>query len=384
MNSNELNVSIFDAYEALGGQTHVTNRKGSVDVLCPMHLEKTPSCTLSAHNNTFYCHHCEVGGSPVELIRRVEYPNLDQRDGFRAAYVFLEKISKGDVTPMPRAAIEGFRADATPSHLAGERRMQYTFVDHHGVAAYDELRTEGKDAGGEEAKQVRLRRRLPPGRWLRSEDQWKYFDYGGKPVPYGPLDDTQVSRPTKYDDGSDAPEPFGRYLYTMRGQIRYLYRVPAVLAAGRDGAVVAFPEGPKKADAVTHRIGVCGTTVAGGAGADLTPEQAIYLTGVSGVLQLADSDDKGRACAMRRASILSHVVPDVRVIDFFGDNSGRDVMQWLKEQGRANAATLRERLQALADRAVRVTPNGCAAPTSPFPTLGATRGLQPRQTGRNR
>ena len=39
---------------------------------CPFHSEKTPSCTLYPHNNSFYCFGCHRGGSVITFIQEAE------------------------------------------------------------------------------------------------------------------------------------------------------------------------------------------------------------------------------------------------------------------------------------------------------------------------
>lgn len=388
--------SIFDVYDALGGQTRVANRNGSVDVLCLLHLERNGSCTLTAHNNTFFCHGCGVGGSAVELVRLVQFANMPNKEGYRASYVFLEQLASGKIAmPQTTSTARAWEPKSGGTRLVDERRMQYTFVDHNGQPAYDEIRIEGYDPDilatlahpndpneRQEAatKDVKLRRRLPAGRWQISGDKWRYYDTGGNVVPYGPLDPAPIEKPTRYSDGTPAPEPYGRYLYTLRGIPRVFYRLPSVLATAREGGVIVPTEGPKKADAIAHRADLCGTTLAGGTLAECNPEHAIYLMGASGALILSDSDFQGRACAINRAKVLANVIPDVRIIDFFNDNSARDVMDWMASLGRVNGETLRAHLYELANSAMQVTPEGFREPSQPFPPLIPMRQMQYRKT----
>lgn len=43
-----------------------------VKILCPIHRERTPSCSIDFSENLWYCFGCKQGGDQIELIKKVE------------------------------------------------------------------------------------------------------------------------------------------------------------------------------------------------------------------------------------------------------------------------------------------------------------------------
>ncbi len=59
----------------MSGYTNLIRRGRNFVCLCPFHSEKTPSCTVYAENNSFYCFGCGVGGDVITFVMKIE--NLD-------------------------------------------------------------------------------------------------------------------------------------------------------------------------------------------------------------------------------------------------------------------------------------------------------------------
>ncbi len=363
-------VSIVEVYNHLTGE-QVNPRGYSVNVNCPIHLERNPSCSLNLRDNVFYCHKCKVGGSAAAMIRLSRFADLNNKDGYRAAYAMLRDLHL--IEPQQRdtpAAVYQPRTEL----LEANHRI-YPFHDRTGATLYDEVRIEGLDpvifpeaiAAGlpedearaqAQTKRIFQRRHLPKGRWYTSNGRYVFYDDAGAPVPYGPNDLDPISLPTHDRSGQALREPSAKYLYNLRGLPSLLYRLPVVLKAAREAGVIILNEGPKKASTVAKRADLTATSLAGGAKAEFTLEHALDFSGASGLLIFSDSDEAGRDSALLRARIAAHIVPDVRIIDFFSDDSKRDVMQWLELQGRARAEELRATLQILANSAARFSPDG--------------------------
>ncbi|MHB8153471.1 MAG: CHC2 zinc finger domain-containing protein [Vulcanimicrobiaceae bacterium] len=378
---------IFDTYTHITGNP-IKARRTSINVPCfdsraHKHGDATPSCTLDSDKDVYFCHGCGKGGDAVSMVLAsgVLPPGGAEKDRFRAAFAWLRTMHD---RPMP--AYDGPRNAPTSFDtfdLIDVTRLVYTFVDRLGQPLYDEVRLEGYDptilqqalrAGVSEpqareqasAKRIFQRRRLPKGRWFKTASGYRYYDTQGQPVVYGDLDDAPIELPLTRYDGSERPLPTSPYVHTLRGLPRVLYRLPTVLAAGKVGRTIVFVEGPKKADAVARRLNLTATTLAGGARAEFTLDHAIDCIGASNIIVLMDSDEGGRTCAFERAALLAETVGDVRCIDLFGDDSKRDIIDWLADRGRANAETLRTMLSSIASSAARIGTGRTLLPATPL------------------
>lgn len=373
---------ILTVVEFLTGDRY-SPRSNSLVVCCPIHLERNPSCSIDVDRNIFHCFTCDIGGSVALLVRHSRFAQLSDKDGFAAAYKLLRNLSN-ETPDSKRDMPAPIEKERTP--LVDVTRLTFTFVDRNGRPLYDEIRLEGYDrdilhaqlAAGATMEAARAaaktkrpfqRRPLPKGRWYIEGDRFVYFDMGGKRVPYSDTDPEQVSLPRFNRRGDALREPHSNYLYSLRGLTSVLYRLPGVVHAATNGLPIALLEGPKKADIVTRRLGLTATSLAGGVNADFTLEHALDCNGAPGLLIFQDSDEVGQKCALTRAKIAAEVIPDVRIIDFYGDTSARDVANWIEERGRASADVLLDEVQALADKAVSILPGGGWEYRGPFPSL---------------
>ena len=72
-------VSRTDIYDIISGYVRLTKRSGSnVFGLCPFHGEKTPSFSVNADKQLFYCFGCGKGGGAISFISEIE--NVPFRD----------------------------------------------------------------------------------------------------------------------------------------------------------------------------------------------------------------------------------------------------------------------------------------------------------------
>jgi hypothetical protein len=81
------------------------------------------------------------------------------------------------------------------------------------------------------------------------------------------------------------------------------YRLPDVLKAAENGAIVTVPEGEKDVETLAA-IGVVATTMPGGVGMGWRDDYTQHLKGVAEVIVIADRDDKGHEHAEKVADSL--------------------------------------------------------------------------------
>jgi hypothetical protein len=120
--------------------------------------------------------------------------------------------------------------------------------------------------------------------------------------------------------------------WSLRGARRVLYGLPALLRACKAGKVVTVVEGEKDADALAA-VGVCATTITGGAQGTLPDGFAGYFAGASRVAVLPDNDEPGRGFAERIAATLHAAGVSVVVVTLPGVPDKGDVSDWLASGG---------------------------------------------------
>ncbi|MCQ2417184.1 MAG: DNA primase [Oscillospiraceae bacterium] len=58
--------------EIMGSYVHLMRAGSLMKCLCPFHSEKSASCTVYPHNNSFYCFGCHAGGDVITFIMQIE------------------------------------------------------------------------------------------------------------------------------------------------------------------------------------------------------------------------------------------------------------------------------------------------------------------------
>lgn len=363
MNNQNVVRDIRTVYEALTQYNTATaksarsSRAGrEIRVPCPIHNDKHPSCDLDLEKNYFICRVCGAGGDAPKMVILHRGLNFDKA-GYTEAFGFLRSLDPMNIVrtkELPAWTHKGGKA-GDKNVVRVTKRYTFTYTDEFGTPLYDEIRIEGFNADGERDKDVTQRRRLPEGgRWYRKGDLWVYFDAAGKPVPWGEDDPEPVSV-TVYDiNGKERRKPGGAYVYSMRGVKRVLYNLPGVIAAAKRGERIIGVEGPKKAELVMERLGFTATSANNGANADLEDSWPLALGGSKQYIDFADSDAVGRQASLRRALHFRRTVFDSRVIDFYNDDSHRDVADWLAERPNASRATLQAEVLKLINKAARL------------------------------
>ena len=97
---------------------------GNLKGLCPFHDEKTPSFTVAAPRNVYYCHGCGVGGDVIKFVMDTDHltfveavERLANRTGIQLRYL---DAGPAPVRPAPgqKARLTGAHADAAAFYAA--------------------------------------------------------------------------------------------------------------------------------------------------------------------------------------------------------------------------------------------------------------------------
>lgn len=353
---------IRTVYEALTGYNTANARPArksrtgrEIRVPCPVHRDESPSCDLDLEKNYFICRSCGAGGDAPKMVILNRGLNFD-KVGYTEAFGFLRALDPRNIVATKTIpAWKNRVGKGNRNVVTVTKRYTFTYTDENGKPLYDEIRIEGFNSDGERDKDIQQRRRLPEGgAWYRKGDLYVYHDASGKPVPWS-ADDTEPVSVRAYDDeGKERRKPGGAYVYSMRGVKRVLYNLPAVIAAAKRGERIIGVEGPKKADLVMERLGLVATSANNGVTAELDDSWPLYLAGAKQYIDFADSDLVGRVASVGRARHFRRTVFDSRVIDFYNDDSHRDVVDWLAERPNASRATLQAEVLTLINKAAKL------------------------------
>src|SRR5215471_9787811 len=117
--------------------------------LCPFHNEKTPSFSVSAEKQFYYCFGCHAKGDVIKFVMEIEkvsfyeaLKTLAERHGIpmpkRSQYADEDSKLRGSTLAMHEAAQENFRAnlqgpagEAARAYLA-KRRLSRDTIDQFG------------------------------------------------------------------------------------------------------------------------------------------------------------------------------------------------------------------------------------------------------------
>jgi hypothetical protein len=315
-----------------------------IRVPCPIHGDEHASMDLDIEKNRYFCRACRVGGDTVALVMAIKKLPKN-RLGFTEAFTYLRQLSPEHVHATKAIVYGNKDRYATKKVVKVASRRCFTYHDRDGLPVHDVIRIEGQDAEGGLDKDFLQRRRLPEGgAWYDEGNQWVYRDGNGHPVPRSVDDTAPVAVSKTYRDGKPRRRPSGPYTFNMTGVSYQLYHLPRILEAAKSHDVIYMVEGEKKCEALRDRAGLAVTTIAGGAAAILESRWIYDLAGARQLVILADSDVGGRKAARDRAQFFRLGVFDVRVVDFFKDDSKRDVADWLALHADKTADELRAAL----------------------------------------
>lgn len=240
--------------------------------LCPLHTEQTPSFTVDAKKDLFYCHGCGVGGSVIDLHAKLRTMSIGEAMRDLSPY----GDNNGDGTRGSREKQEPASSqDGEKPKSAGTQDRNPASVE---IAAYDY-----QDATGRVRFQVV---RFEPKTFKQC-----HIDQSGARV------------------------------WNMDGVERLPYRLPEVLAA--DTEEVWIVEGEKDVETLRQIKGTVATCNPGGAGKWL-PAFSQHLRGKS-VFIVPDRDDSGAKHAANVLASLAGLVKWVKWIELPPEHKGRAV-----------------------------------------------------------
>lgn len=284
-------------YERATGEdvsSYRVNPSGWVEVRCPstFHEDRNGSCSMHSHSGYWICHGCDVRGWPLDLVvaaGRAEDPT--------EAMEWLDASGVRGVT-FERRHVLGSLPPSIKRHRPLSRELQderlvarYTYRDENGAPVRQTLRYEGWSVGDD--GEATWSKRVSQGGW-DPESRW--------------------------------------WVGTTEGLPEIPYNLPEVIAAARRGETIFIVEGEKCAEAL-RALGLCATTLPGGANHDFDEDMARWFRGAAAIVVITDSDEPGRAAAARWSRFFSEREFRTEVIDLdpLGDD-GYDVDDWLKER----------------------------------------------------
>jgi DNA primase len=334
--------------------------------LCPFHTEKTPSFSVSAAKQFYYCFGCQATGDVVKFVMEMEgisfyeaLKGLAERHGIpmpkRSQYADEDSRLREAVFQMHELALENFRANlAAP---AGEVARAY--LARRGVApqTVEQFGLGFADRSGRALLRIFEQRsftaaQIEQSGLVRKRDDGSFYDYfrgrlmfpihneTGKIIGFGGrgLADDDIP---KYLNSPETP------IY-KKGHV--LYNLHRAREAVRKEGRAVLVEGYMDAIGVTAAgfravVASCGTA--------LTPEQVRALKRhTDKIVVNFDPDAAGAKAAERSAQLLLEEGLQLRIMELDG---GLDPDEYCKDRG---AAAYRERLDGakgyfhwLADRA---------------------------------
>jgi DNA primase len=342
--------------EIIGEVVKLKKRGRSWIGLCPFHTEKTPSFTVSAEKQMYYCFGCQAGGNAFTFVmehERIEFPDAVRALGQRVGVEVPERMATEGPDPNAgihfanrsaaefyhRRLLEADDASAARDYLAGRgvgRDLWEAFLLGWAPESWDALIGEASRQGVEE---VAL---LDAGLVGRSEKTGGLYDrFRGRVMfPIRSVGGRVVAFSGRR---LDAEEP--KYLNTADTPVfvkgRMLFNLDLARAVIRRAGAVAVVEGNFDVVALT---GAGFRNVVAPLGTAFTPDQARTLRRYTSTAYLAyDGDAAGQRSAFKAADLLLAEGMSVRIVTLPRDDDPASLVQ------RGGAAALHERLERSED-----------------------------------
>ncbi|MDR3345306.1 MAG: DNA primase, partial [Oscillospiraceae bacterium] len=323
--------------------------------LCPFHSERTPSFTVDTQKGLFYCFGCQVGGSAVTFLQKLE--NLDFHEAIReladragmhmpemnAAEEQMENLRKQILEANREAAryfhsqLMGESGRAALNYLL-ERGLTRRTITHFGLGfapnGYGFLEHMRAAGFGDNLLVIaNLARRYGEKEQIRSafwnRVMFPILDVRGRVIAFGGrvMDDSVP----KYINTSDTP------VYKKSTGV---YALNFAKNSGSTGGKLILAEGYMDVIAL-HQSGF--TQAVACLGTATTKEQALLLRRYTDEVVLSyDADEAGQKAAMRAIGIFDTAGLKVRVLRWDKERDGKDPDEILRRHGKERYQRLLE------------------------------------------
>lgn len=319
-----------DIAQWIGARVKLRKSGGNFVGLCPFHQEKSPSFSVSATKNMYYCFGCHVGGDVFDFVMR--YDRLDFAQAARKlaeqTTVILEEESSAHrekrllhqaIVQINRAAHAYFMA-LLWSH---EGRRAQDYLKHRGLSVQaahaNALGFGGKAAAFDQhMQQLRAQHNWPEAAWQAS-GLWSQNDQKSWPLlterlifPIHNVDNQLVG----FGGRRLPPDTHGpKYINSRDGVLfnkrHLLYGLPHAQDAIRRHEQIVLVEGYM--DVLAARAADVHQAVAA-MGTALTAEHAALCRRLSPtVVMLMDSDAAGERAAYKACLLMFHAKLQVRL-----------------------------------------------------------------------
>jgi DNA primase len=119
---------------------------GNVKGLCPFHDEKTPSFTVSAARNVYFCHGCGAGGDAIRFVMTIDHLSFVEAVEQLAARANIE-LRYEEAGPAPMRPQQGQRQRLVSAHAAAAEFYAEHLSGADARAAREFLAQRGFDKG---------------------------------------------------------------------------------------------------------------------------------------------------------------------------------------------------------------------------------------------
>ncbi len=341
-----------DIESLISGYVNLKRAGDTYKGLCPFHSEKSPSFTVYAKTNSFYCFGCGIGGDAVTFIKQAEhldYPDaldflakragitiIDNNEGYSRAE---KKFNRDRMFKMNADAAKFFHkclfANSPDSkealdYFTVKRGLSLATIKHFGLGyapdSFDKLSAYmiSKGYTYDELVAGFLCGRSEKGRYydaFRRRAMFPIIDVSGNVIAFGGRALDNEIKP-KYKNSSDTPVyKKTRHVYALNFA-RHTCSESLILCEGYMDVIALHSAG------FTNAIATLGTAI--------TSDQARLMSRYTKkVIICYDSDEAGQKAAEKALRIIKDTGLDVRIIKVPGS---KDPDEYIKTFGKEKFA----------------------------------------------